>query len=342
MNDKSMKVVLASTHVDSHRDRIPRKVLENSLLNVTGERRIRWLMNHRRDIPPMGYISDITLKDDADHTYMLGVTYPYEQRTEIEWDDSLYMEQAVVKYPFIGQEGNETNEFGISLDKNNLTSMDELSAIDAQISEILRQEVRLRLHSRKALENIPELIITIAKCHIAYKLIKPFATKFLEKVGEESAVVATAKARNGLKELGISISKIFNIVWPKTTPKNKGLAFCIEFPGENGKYPHVYLLIKTETSDLITKGFTVKNIESVRNEIERMMKFFDVWEITFELNSNGHYAFRFLITSDGSTVGKKIAFKERDRMYKRIISREEGFGSSSGAAVSLVEDRSED
>jgi hypothetical protein len=332
MKMQRRKIVLSSTHVDRHKDKIDKQALIKALPDLTGEERLRWLANHRRDLPPLGYISEVNLHEEGNNAYVIGETFPYEERNEVEWDSSLFVEQSAVLYPLIDRHKNEADQFKISLDKNNFTSIKELDKVSGEIAKIFQNDIKLAIHTRKAEVNIPELVITIAKWHFVTQLLKPFATKFLETLGEKSAEGTSNVIRKELKGLGTSVAKSFKIAWANATPKNKGMSLILEFPGGE-ESPHVYLIIKTNSPELIQKGFTERNFNSVREETENFKKCLDIAEITFVLNENGHYGFRFLITRNGKCVGKKLAFKERDKLCQRIISKNGSMNFSTAAEI---------
>lgn len=327
---KRQKIILSSTHVDKHNDKNDKSVFEKVLPTLTGADRMRWLANHRRDLPPFGYISEVSIQEDGDHAYLVGETFPYEIRKEVDWDTSLFVEESSVLFPFLDKFKGEDDRFKISVDKNSFKSLDDISKVGIEIGKIFEEEITLAVHIRKAITNVPELILTLGTMHYVSKLIRPFTTKYLETLGEKGGEATASMIRKGLKIFGGALAKSFKLVWSKVTPKDKGMSLILEIPGDEFN-PHVFLFIKADRPEDIQKGFNEKNVNAVRKITEDFMKYMAVAEITFMLNGKGHFTFRFLITKDGRCVGKKGIFKERDKLAQRIISSNNGITNFSVA-----------
>lgn len=317
------KIILSSTHIDRHNDKANITMFEKALPTLTGTDRMRWLANHRKDLPPFGYISEVKIQEEGDHAYLVGETFPYEERKEVEWDNTLYIEQSPVLFPFSDKFKGEVDQFKISVDKNNFKSLEDVSKTATEVAKVFKEEIKFAIHTRKSETNVPDLILTLGTMHYVVKIIKPFATKYLEALAEKSGEVTIPVIRKGLKAFGLAVSKLFKLVWEKVTPKDKGMSLILEIPGDE-KSPHIFLYIKADKPEDIQKGFTERNFTAVRVATETFMKHLEVAEITFSLNDKGHFGFRYLLTKDGKCVGKKGIFKERDKLGQRLVAQSGG------------------
>jgi len=264
---KRQKIILSSTHVDRHSDKNDKSVFEKILPTLTGSHRMRWLANHRRDLPPFGYISEVAIEEDGNHAYLVGETFPYEIRKEFEWDKNLFIEESSILFPFCDKFDGEIDQFKISVDKNSFKNFDDISKTGFEIGDIFKEDVKLAVHIRKAETNIPELILTLGTMHYVAKLIKPFTTKYLEVLGEKSGEGTASLIRKGLKAFGRAASKSFKLVLEKVTPKDKGMSLILEFPGDDLN-PHIFLFVKADRPEDIQKGFNEKNVNSVREIVD--------------------------------------------------------------------------
>jgi len=320
---KRQKIVLSSTYVDRHNDRADIQVFVQALPGLTGNRRMRWNANHRRDLPPFGYISEVKIEENGNHAYLVGETFPYEERKEVEWDNSLFIEQSSRPFPLLDRFKDEPDHFKIYVDKNNFKSLDDIYRTRTELEAIFKEDIEIGLLARKAENNVPELAITLGKMYVAAQIIKPFATKFLEALAEKAGEATLPFVRKSLKAFGNTVTRSFKLVWEKVTPKDKGMSLILEFPGDENS-PHIFLYIKARNPEDIQKAFTEKNFAKVKSETEGFVQVLQVEEITFALNENGHFGFRYLVTRDGATVGKKGVFKDRDKLGQRMVANSGG------------------
>lgn len=56
------KVIIRSETIDLHGDFTTLKALEDYVNAVNGENKMRYLANHRRDIPPIGYFDNAEIR----------------------------------------------------------------------------------------------------------------------------------------------------------------------------------------------------------------------------------------------------------------------------------------
>lgn len=313
------KIILATSKVDKHNDILTKEGMEKSLTSLTGERRLRWLINHRRDLPPLGYISNFSIQEDnSSVSYLIGETFHYDQRQAVEWDNTLIIERSDVMFPFIMRNNIASEKLSISLDKSNFPSLRDLEKVKSDIYKLLNGEVNLELHGRKALINVPEIVIQIAQYYPIYLILKPILLKGIEKfsetIGEKLAEDSYATIKKKLKAFAGNMVRVANLIRANTVPQNKRLVTIFEIPGK----PQIHLIIRSDDPTLISKGLTEKNVAKVGAEIEKFSTYFDIEEITFILNEKGHWGFGFLVTEEGATVGKRTYFKERDKLYNSI------------------------
>lgn len=85
----TQKVIIRSATIDRHGDMTTVDMLRDYADAVNGPLKMRYLANHRRDIPPMGYFDGAEIQniDCVYHVWVLPIEYT--ERAVADWDDNL-------------------------------------------------------------------------------------------------------------------------------------------------------------------------------------------------------------------------------------------------------------
>ncbi|RZK01377.1 MAG: hypothetical protein EOO43_24735, partial [Flavobacterium sp.] len=76
----SNKVILSSTQKDLHGDTLSLEHLKKGVETINGLKKIRMLINHRRDLPPIGYWTNGELEENNDLYLLKAEPIQYKSR----------------------------------------------------------------------------------------------------------------------------------------------------------------------------------------------------------------------------------------------------------------------
>lgn len=303
------RIVISSTHIDSHRDMMTKEALEKAVIDINSNRKMRWTLDHKRELPPLGLIDNAELIQKGEHYILTAQPFKYAIRREVEWDNTLQLEAFDEEFIFTEIDNTPAESFQISLDHSNFSSFEEFEKLNRDIYE-LSNDVELSMHGRKSEIPVPEILLTISKYGALYLLLKPFVEKISEKLAEDFY----DETKKQLKAFKSYLIKVVKLTRQKAIPKGKKLVTIIEIPG----MPHIELFARTDDAELISKGLTEKNLVAVGQEINRLSQFIEIGKIQFVLSDKGRWKFNYLLTMKGETIGKKSSFRTRDQLYKKI------------------------
>ncbi|STD05126.1 hypothetical protein [Elizabethkingia anophelis] len=305
----SDKFIIRSATIDHHGDYTSLNVLENTLIQLNGEEKIRYLVNHRRDIPPVGYFDNAEIKEvnSVHHLFMEPIAF--QNRTSISWDSNLLSEDGGKQISFIKKECN--NLFQISVDKNNFSNSNVLNETEDKLNEINEGEIVLELSMRKSIIPDPQVVITFATF---YSFLKPLLSKMGEKFAEDISDDLYKTSKSNFKKIISKILESVRILRKDMIPKNKILHTIFEIPG----IPYIELHVKSDEVNKIEKGLRPSNLLKVHKKVISLQRQLNISEIHFVLNSKDNWDLSYLITMEGKIIGTKAAFKKRDKLFERI------------------------
>ncbi|SHM93481.1 hypothetical protein [Mucilaginibacter sp. OK098] len=310
------KVIIRSATIDLHGDFTTVEMLKDYANAVNGPLKMRYLANHRRDIPPMGYFDDAELKDagGVQHVWVLPVEYA--ERGTVEWDETLVIAGQTTAIPLMSRNSEKPgDQITISVDKNNFQNINDLKTTGGQIHRAFEGKVALELDMRKELYPDPRIVITLAPyAMVLYPLVKPFLTKMGEKIAEDIADDLYKNLKLGVKKLLGSLSSSVLSTREKMVPANKRLLTIFEIPWD----PYIELHIRSDDPTKVEKGLQPPKLALVHEKIMDLQRYIDIAEIYFVLNTKNKWEFSYLLTPDGKVVGTKAAFKKRDKLVTRI------------------------
>jgi hypothetical protein len=317
------KVIIRSSTIDRHGDYIPLKMMQDYVITVNGDQKMRYLANHRRDIPPIGYFDNAEIQKLNNIYHTLVEPISFKNRIIAPWDDNLVIEDAGEPVFFIKRDDGEMDTFRIAVDKNNFTTELELRETGRQLMELYNKPVALQLNMRKTMLPDPQVVITLAQYSlILYPLLKPFLSKIGEKIAEDIADDVYKTCKSNVKGVVNKLSNTIRLIRPNMVPKDKVLLTIFEIPGD----PYIELQIKSDDSIKIEKGLTAKNLLRIHQKIKDFQQLLDISEIYFFLNTKNKWDFSYLLTKEGQVVGTRTAFKKRDKLVTRInLSPTKGF-----------------
>ena len=333
----SNKVIVSSTQKDLHGDTFSLEHLKKGVETINGDKKMRMLINHRRDLPPIGYWTNGEL-DEQNEVYLLKAEpILYKSREIIAGNTVLIKETFETSVAFIERPYEEGQPITLTFDKNNFESWDSVKRVVQKLTSESDEPIQIKHDSRKDLTPDPRLIITLTTYYsILYPLIKPFIKKIGEKIAEDIADDVYKKTKEKGKNILNDIKKYVTTIRKSALPKDKKLTTIFEIPGK----PYIELHAKTDDADLIVNALKGSKLSKLHGQLSDLSKLIDIKEVHFKLSEKGHWKFTYLIGVDGSIIGTKDIISKRDYLQNRINLRNiKGF--SVGADVSYSENNEE-
>lgn len=306
--------IIASTHVDSQGDKLTKEALESTLPQLNGDRKPRIGLEHIRTFPPFGVITNGQILEGKDNEYYLTAMFKYFDKSEyINLDN----EKILVKeyfskeeYPFV-ECGNKdfVSQITVTTDHANFSSFNEINEIYEIAKKDSGSDFKGTLMGRKSQIPDPELIVTITE-QIALLLgisIGVIKTKIPEKIGEAIG--------DDLVKFYKMISSLVIEFFKRAKPENRPKHFVINYPN---KSCDIELVITTHKPDTVLSSINKEKLSCVQTKIKQLQSL-NPEKIQFIYNNEQEWEFNYLLSTDGSVIGKEKSFKERNELYNKIL-----------------------
>jgi len=310
-----MRGIMSTTHTDSHQESMSLEDLKKMEESINSDKKLRWGLDHNRLFPPLGRLKNASITKKDEHYYLEADYQCYEKQKDIEWDNSLVMETFQDPYSFIEVEKEHNSELMISVDPNSFRNITSYQSFWDEV-RVQNYPTIATEHRRKASLAIPEIIYTLGPSALIYQILKPVAKRVGDKLGD---AVADKIIDQG-KIFYNYISKTMLSAFRHGAEANQQMLVIFQLTG----IPNVELIAKTKDHDLIMKALKNKKLESLKNEIEFYQSKFNLEKIQFVLNEKGKWKFNYLLTSEGSAIGKKETFRKRDQRYSILLKNSNG------------------
>ncbi|WP_158797525.1 hypothetical protein [Pedobacter sp. L105] len=309
------KVIIRSSNIDKHGDFVPLEQMKQYVESVNGILKIRYLANHRRDIPPIGYFDNGEIFKENNSYHVMVEPIVFLNRNQAVWNKNFIIEDSGAPLSYVKRNDEEINEIQISLDKNNFNSFEAFNEVGRKLYDIHDKQIKLEPKMRKGLLPDPQVVITLAHYYfILYPLLKPILKRIGDKIADDIADDLYKASKAKAKKLVNSLSDSIKLIREDIIPKNKVLQTIFEIPGD----PYIELHIKSDDSNKIIKAITPNKLLKVHQQVKDLQKNIDISEICFVYNIKNKWEFSFLISKTGQVIGTKIAFEKRDKLINRI------------------------
>jgi len=304
------KTILRSATVDKHGDYIGLEQLQDYVDAVNGEHKLRYLANHRRDLPPLGYLDHAEINQVGLIHHAVAEPITFVNRRVAEWDADLIIEDSGMPTAFVGR-NKESTQISITVDKNNFKSFESFERTGASLKGVFNGDVKLDASMRKSYLPDPQLVITIAGY---YTIFKPLVDPLMSKIGEKIAEGIGEDVYGLSKNLLCKIADTVRITRNNMVPKNKVLLTIFEIPGN----PYIELQIKTDRANEVVNSITEKKLAKIYEKVQDLKCKIDISEIYFVYNTKQKWEFTYLISKTGEVIGTKSSFAKRDKLVNRI------------------------
>lgn len=310
------KAVLRSSSVDLHGDLTLREELQSFVESINSEEKMKYMVNHRTDLPPVGYFANAELIERSDVYHAIAEPISFANREVASFDRNLLIEDAGIKITYVQRSDDITEEIGIAVDKNNFADFDTLQLIGKKLSGLSGSPMRLQLNMRKSYLPDPQIVFTLAQYYlILYPLLSPFLKKFGEKLAEDIAADTYKMAKKKASSLISKLVESTKIIRSKMVPKEKVLSTIFVIPGST----YIELHLKSNNADQIVEALKPVKLCKVHEKIMHFQTLMGVSEIYFKFNAKNKWEFIYLINHEGQVLGTKIAFSNRDKLMQRIM-----------------------
>ncbi|NUO01178.1 MAG: hypothetical protein HUU01_11245 [Saprospiraceae bacterium] len=317
--------ILATTNRDSHGDIISLEALQQMCDIMNGERTVRMGINHNPLLPPLGQYSKAYIVKDERGEYLLCADPILLDNYEIiDEKENLVHNFRKGLRGFNEVRFEAPDNISVDVDFFNFSNPGDADKFFQELIEEVDRDIEVFEKIRKELHPDPELIITLTKAFLGYKILKPIAEKLSEKVAEKIA-----------EDLATNYEKIKKII-------KKSLHFF------DKKYKKITLIIEIPNSEIHIELATTISIENIKvfmdkltnNEIEKVVEnslkmkhLFNGEKIQFVLSDGAEWEFTYMLTKEGGVIGKKHLFEIRNQQYKVLLDRGQIFNSF-GARIS--------
>jgi len=277
------RITIASDHVDLHGDRMSKDALESMVAIVNGERKVRWGIDHQRDLPPFGRIANAILEEIEGHFYVTVEQIEYDTYEDVDWNNDLLKASfSTNQCPFNEPDFDIPAKFTVSIDPQNFTTPEDYE----DFLNILRGadlNIATEEFARKALISDPEIAIRLTEAIFIYKLLKPIAKNIAKKASKEiSNRIAddSGKLYSFIKESTIEMLS-------RVIPKNRPVNYIIKLPG----IPEIELLARIKDPEILIKALKESRLKKLRREIDKIESNLNFEKIQFTLTGNGNSIF---------------------------------------------------
>lgn len=309
------KITISSTSVDAHGDSFSIDLLVKGKDTINGNLKLRMLVNHRRDLPPIGYLDNAEVVNLEKVALLKAEPFYYSQKKQFGPENTLIQLSFDRPITFSTRQFDQSQTNSISLDKNNFDSWEKTDQIVQELKDEGKDDIEINFDTRKGLIPDPRVVIKFAAYYaILSPLIKPFLKKMGEKIAEDIAEDVYEQAKSNLKKICKLFRNSLKIVRKDIKPRDKPLMTIFEIPGE----PYIELYAKTDEIDQIINALTPAKLSKVHQKVATLNQTVTIAEIHFRLTKKGNWKFTYLITNEGSIVGTKEIIGKRDYIQNRI------------------------
>ena len=303
---------IASTHVDAHNSEFTVGALQGMADQINNDvRKPTMWVNHDRTVPPIGVTvaGHVEPIDDGYHWLLAEYDlFPEPTAVGLPTGETGYRQfSEKARHPFKNAEFNEGEEITIGVDPGNLESPDDINEFFHDVRSEQFIEFETSVHVRRALENDPELLITLSLKAAAIWLGSTFLTQAAKTAGD----VFSGELRNIYSLLRSAILKYTSYAHPKNRP----ITYVLQVPGT----PNLEFVARSSDPHKVMLAFTGGSHVECRDVVQSFLQRFDTAEfIQFLLSDDGEWRFNYLLTRDGVSIGSRQAYSRRAILLKQL------------------------
>jgi hypothetical protein len=311
--------ILATTHCDSHGDKLALEALQQMCEMMNGERTVRMGLNHNQFLPPLGQYGKAYIVQDEKGEYLLcAEPILLDKYEEIDEQGELIHNYKEGLRGFREVDFDAPDCITVDIDFYNFTDFQAAEVYYRELNLEVDPNIEVNEKIRKELYPDPELVITLSKAFILYKFLKPIGEKVADKLSDKVS-----------EDLAIGYEKIKKII-TKTIKyfdkKYKKVVLIIEIPNSE---IHIELAteISIENVDTFLGKLTAEEIDEIIEKSLKTKALFNGEKIQFVFGDDASWSFTYLLTKEGGVIGKRHLFEKRNRQYQVLLDRGQIFNS---------------
>jgi len=305
------KIVLSSTHLDSHGVMMTKEALESGATTINSQRSPRLGLDHDKIFPPLGRISDAKVVEGKDgEFYLIAYKEFFDKQEYSILDDgtTLYKEYFIDGgKPFVESEIEPVDKVEIKTDPVNFESKDSLDEFIKDIREDSGFDFDNKQMMRKSVLPDPEIVVKLTGIiAVTLGIIK---SKIAEKVGDA---------------IGEDVERFYKFIRAcvigmvkRAIPINRPITFVFEIHDE----VLVEFIIKSNNPDEVVMAFSSSALADIQDKIKASKDMFYAEKIQFTFSEQKVWTLNYLLTKDGAVIGTKKAFDKRDKAYNGLIDK---------------------
>ena len=320
---------VASTHVDAHNSEFTVEALQSVADQINHSfRKPAMDLYHDRTVPPLGAVIAGHLKptDDGYHVLLAEFDlFPDPTPVGLPTGETGYRQfSQKARYPFESAEFGEGERITVSVDSANFELPDDVNQFFRDVRDKQLIEFDTAMYARRAVENDPELIITITLKLAAIWLGSKFASSAAKSTGE----IFADELKNFYSLLRSAIVKYASYA----RPRNRPTTYVLQIPGT----PNLEFVARSSDVHNVMLAFTDGSHVECRDVAMSFSQCFDNVEfIQFMLSDDGRWQFNYLLTRDGHAIGSRQAYSRRAVLLQQ--GEESGGGWSVDGEETLQE-----
>lgn len=303
------KYIIRSAAVDRHGELVALENLQQVQETINGLEKMRMLLNHRPELPPIGYWDNAELGKEKNMDVVRASIIKYNPPEPIEGTEFFIRRfSAPVKLISKTRTPERTT---VSWDRANFKTASDYESIKRQVSSTAPHEVDFELHMRKSVITSPEFIVSLIFAQpFIQGIMKRLGEKAVDNIGDDTYKAA----KKQLKLFVAWVKKLHSQTRSHAIPKNKTLVSVFQIAGD----PYIELIARTDDADLLAQGFSTANLQYVGETVSNLSRLFRIAECRFLLTDKGRWKLCYMLTVDGYAIGAKQIFAEQEKLAQKI------------------------
>lgn len=309
---------IAGTRVDAYSSKFTVEALRGMADQVNnGVRKQTVGLEHDRIAPPLGVTIAGHVESSDDGHYRLLVEYDFFSEpipVDLPTGETGYRQfSEKARHPFKNAEFNEDEQITIAADFANFELSEESDKFFSEIRRNQLTEFKPSRFERRAVENAPELIITLSLSAAGIWL----ASQVVKATGESVA----DEVKNIYSLLRTAIVKYASYAHPKNRP----ITYVLQVPGT----PNLEFVARSSDPHKVMLAFTNGSHVGCHADALSYSQRFDNTEfVQFVLSDDGRWRFNYLLTRNGDSIGSRQAYSHRAKLLKQLEESAGGWSIS--------------
>ena len=315
---KTIKSIVATTHIDRQNTKITRDALEGVAESIKNSgHKPMFGTDHDAILPPSGKVlsASVELREDGEYQ-LVTESEIFDRIEELQFEDGtmLYRQESTFdNAPFSGRYTSEkTEEYEISIDPVNFENYDIAKQLITEIQSETGIEISSSEFGRKSAIPDLEIIIKISEVIVGYLLAKDVVKKFAEKVVEK---LGDAFADDIVKFYTLLKSTIVKFA-QFARPAGRPITYIFVVPTT----PEIEFVARTTDPNSVLSALVLDKLEPSIEHAKHFGRVLDAAKLQYLLNENGEWEFNYLLTNTGGTIGTKKAFANRARKIEMMAA----------------------